>query len=65
CIRDRVVAAGQEGTRYLFSGMARWRFLGGRLYALGTGGTLLFPTPEGPLRPGAFASVGLGADNAR
>ncbi|RUO88550.1 hypothetical protein D7Y11_34955 [Corallococcus sp. AB018] len=34
----------------------------------GTGpgsGTLLFPTREGTLRPGAFASVGLGVDNAR
>ena len=58
---------GQTGARYLGLGAAevRWRFLGGNLYALGTGGTLLFPTPEGTLRPGAFASVGLGVDNAR
>ncbi|QAT85715.1 hypothetical protein EJ065_4157 [Corallococcus coralloides] len=26
---------------------------------------LLFPTLEGTLRPGAFAAVGLGVDNAR
>ncbi|ATB50417.1 hypothetical protein MYMAC_006073 [Corallococcus macrosporus DSM 14697] len=32
---------------------------------MGTGGSLLFPTAEGTLRPGAFASVGLGMDNAR
>jgi len=58
-------AMGQPGARYLVSGEARWRFLGGNLYALGQGGTLLFPTPEGTLRPGAFAGVGLGVDNAR
>ena len=29
------------------------------------GGTLLFPTPDGTLRPGAFASLGLGVDHAR
>ncbi len=43
----------------------RWRVLGGRLYALGMGGTRLFPEGNGTLRPGAFASVGLGVDNAR
>ena len=43
----------------------RWRLFGGGLYALGTGGTLLFPEGEGALRPGAFASMGLGVDNAR
>ncbi|QQR43411.1 hypothetical protein JKA73_30920 [Myxococcus xanthus] len=59
------VGAGQPGARYLASGEARWRFLGGKLYAVGQGGTLLFPTAEGTLRPGAFASVGLGVDNAR
>ncbi|WP_375743625.1 hypothetical protein NR800_37030 [Corallococcus interemptor] len=58
-------AMGQPGARYLVSGEARWRFLGGNLYTLGQGGTLLFPTPEGTLRPGAFAAVGLGVDNAR
>ncbi|RKH67702.1 hypothetical protein [Corallococcus llansteffanensis] len=56
---------GQAGVRYLGAAEARWRLLGGQLYAMGTGGTLLFPTPEGTLRPGAFASVGLGVDNAR
>ncbi|RKH52605.1 hypothetical protein [Corallococcus llansteffanensis] len=59
------VGMGQPGARYLGSAEVRWRFLGGKLYALGTGGTLLFPTSEGTLRPGAFASAGLGMDNAR
>ncbi|RKG56875.1 hypothetical protein D7X30_22350 [Corallococcus sp. AB011P] len=58
-------AMGQSGARYVVSGEARWRFLGGNLYALGQGGTLLFPTLEGTLRPGAFAALGLGVDNAR
>ncbi|WP_375745641.1 hypothetical protein NR800_13070 [Corallococcus interemptor] len=58
-------AMGQSGARYLVSGEARWRLLGGNLYALGQGGTLLFPSPEGTLRPGAFAALGLGVDNAR
>ena len=56
---------GQPGARYLGAAEVRWRFLGGKLYAVGTGGTLLFPTSEGTLRPGAFASVGLGVDHAR
>ncbi|RKI63381.1 hypothetical protein D7X55_20215, partial [Corallococcus sp. AB049A] len=56
---------GRPGARYLASAEARWRFLGGKLYALGQGGTLLFPTAEGTLRPGAFAAVGVGVDNAR
>lgn len=55
---------GQPGARHLYSGQVRWRFLG-RLYALGGGGTLLFPTAEGTLRPGAFASLGLGVDDVR
>ena len=59
------VGMGQPGARYLGAAEVRWRFLGGKLYAMGTGGTLLFPTAEGTLRPGAFASVGLGVDNAR
>jgi len=42
-----------------------WRFLGRYLYVLGTGGTPLFPEGDGALRLGAFASVGLGVDNAR
>jgi len=54
------VGMGQPGARYLGAAEVRWRFLGGKLYAMGTGGTLLFPTAEGTLRPGAFASVGLG-----
>ncbi|AFE07589.1 hypothetical protein COCOR_07545 [Corallococcus coralloides DSM 2259] len=58
-------AMGLPGARYLVSGEARWRFLGGNLYALGQGGRLLFPTPEGTPRPGTFAAVGLGVDNAR
>ncbi|WP_141618469.1 hypothetical protein [Myxococcus sp. AB036A] len=59
------VGMGQPGARYLGAAEVRWRFLGGKLYAMGTGGSLLFPTAEGALRPGAFASVGLGVDNAR
>jgi len=55
---------GRPGARYLYSGEVRWRF-GGWLYAVGQGGTLLFPTPGGALRPGAFASLGLGVDHAR
>ncbi|WP_164014732.1 hypothetical protein [Pyxidicoccus trucidator] len=52
------------GPRYLVSGEARWRFAG-KLYALASGGTLLFPEAGGTLRPGAFASFGLGVDHAR
>jgi len=59
------VGMGQPGARYLGGAEVRWRFLGGKLYVMGTGGTLLFPTAEGVLRPGAFASAGLGVDNAR
>ncbi|QRO02616.1 hypothetical protein JRI60_21310 [Archangium violaceum] len=55
---------GRPEARYLYSGEVRWRF-GGWLYAVGQGGTLLFPTPGGALRPGAFASLGLGVDHAR
>ncbi|OJH38486.1 hypothetical protein BON30_24200 [Cystobacter ferrugineus] len=55
---------GRPEARYLYSGEVRWRF-GGWLYAVGQGGTLLFPTPDGTLRPGAFASLGLGVDHAR
>ena len=53
------------GQHYLGAAEGRWRFLGGKLYALGTGGTQLFPEAEGALRPGAFASGGLGVDPAR
>jgi len=55
---------GKPGARYVYSGEVRWRF-GGWLYAVGQGGTLLFPTPDGALRPGAFASLGLGVDHVR
>ncbi|WP_371745821.1 hypothetical protein [Myxococcus sp. CA033] len=64
-LKGLAVGAGKPGARYLGAAEVRWRFLGGKFYALGTGGTLLFPTTEGTLRPGAFASVGLGVDNAR
>ncbi|MFY2560196.1 hypothetical protein ACN469_21475 [Corallococcus terminator] len=64
-VKGLAVGAGKPGARYLGAAEVRWRFLGGKLYAMGTGGTLLFPTTEGTLRPGAFASVGLGVDNAR
>ena len=46
------------------SGQVCWRF-GHKLYALAEGGTLLYPKPDGALRPGAYASMGLGVDNAR
>jgi hypothetical protein len=59
------VGMAQPGARYLGAAEVRWRFLGGMFYAMGTGGTLLFPEAEGTLRPAAFASVGLGVDNAR
>ena len=59
------IGMGQPGARYLGAAEVRWRFLGGKLYALGTAGTLLFPEAAGTLRPGAFASVGLGVDHAR
>jgi hypothetical protein len=59
------VGMGRPGARYLGAAEVRWRVLGGKLYAMGTGGTLLFPQTEGTLRPGAFASVGFGVDNAR
>ncbi|TQF09064.1 hypothetical protein FJV41_46570, partial [Myxococcus llanfairpwllgwyngyllgogerychwyrndrobwllllantysiliogogogochensis] len=64
-LKGLAVGAGKPGARYLGAAEVRWRFLGGGLYAMGTGGTLLFPTTEGTLRPGAFASVGLGVDHAR
>ncbi len=64
-VRGLGVGMGQPGARYLGAAEVRWRILGGLLYALGTGGTLLFPEGDGTLRPGAFASVGLGVDHAR
>ncbi|MGZ3458304.1 MAG: hypothetical protein ACXU86_07305 [Archangium sp.] len=64
-VKGLAVGMGQPGAHYLGGAEVRWRLLGGRLYALGTGGTLLFPEGEGTLRPGDFASVGLGVDNAR
>jgi len=64
-LRGVAVGLRQPGARYLASGEVRWRFLGGALYALGQGGTLLYPAADGTLRPGTFASFGLGADNAR
>jgi hypothetical protein len=63
-VEGLAVGAGQPAPRYLFSGGARWRFAG-NLYALASGGTLLFAQGGGTVRPGAFASFGLGVDNAR
>jgi hypothetical protein len=64
-LRGLAVGMGRPGARYLGAAEVRWRFLAGRLYALGTGGTLLYPEVGGTLRPGAFASFGLGVDDAR
>jgi hypothetical protein len=64
-VQGLAVGLGQPGARYLVSGEARWRLIGGGLYVLGQSGTLLFPTGDGALRPGACASVGLGVDHAR
>ncbi|NBD09734.1 hypothetical protein GTY96_12195 [Corallococcus sp. c25j21] len=58
------VGLGRPGARYLVAGELRWRFAS-RLYALGRGGTPLFPQTDGSLRPGAQASLGVGVDNAR
>ncbi|HYO73842.1 MAG TPA: hypothetical protein VEU33_48025 [Archangium sp.] len=55
-------ASSMGGWRYLTR--VRWRF-GDKLYALAEGGTLLFPEEDGTLRLGAYASLGLGVDNAR
>ncbi|MFP2906250.1 hypothetical protein ACLESD_14520 [Pyxidicoccus sp. 3LFB2] len=63
-VKGLSVGMGQPGARYLGAAEVRWRLLRGKLYALGTGGTLLFPEADGTLRPGAFASVGLGVDHA-
>nr|WP_306466101.1 hypothetical protein [Corallococcus exiguus] len=59
------VGLGQPEAGYLGAVEARWRIAAGKLYAVVTGGTLLFPEDDGTLRPGAFASAGLGVDNAR
>lgn len=64
-VKGLAVGLGQPGARYLAAAEMRWRFLGGGLYALGTGGTQLFPETAGTLRPVAYASVGLGVDNGR
>jgi hypothetical protein len=64
-VKGLVVGMGQPGARYLGAAEVRWRFLAGRLYALGTGGMLLYPEGDGTLRPGRFAAVGLGVDHAR
>jgi len=64
-VRGLATGMGKPGARHLVSAEARWRFLGGRMFALGQGGTLLFPSSDGTLRPGAFAAVGMGVDNVR
>ncbi|WP_241759103.1 hypothetical protein [Pyxidicoccus parkwayensis] len=64
-VKGLALGMGEPDPRYLASAEVRWRFLGGRFYALCQGGTLLVPTAEGTLRTGAFASVGMGVDNAR
>jgi len=64
-VKGLAVGIGQPGARDLGRAEVGWRLFGDRLYALGPGGTLLFPEGAGALRPGAFASVGLGVDHAR
>ncbi|RKH44501.1 hypothetical protein D7Y23_27500 [Corallococcus sp. AB050B] len=64
-VKGLCVGLGQPDARYLGAVDARWRIAAGKLYAVVTGGTLLFPEEDGTLSPGAFASVGLGVDNAR
>jgi hypothetical protein len=54
---------GQTGARHLYSAEVRWRF-SRVLYALAQGGTRLYPRADGTLRPVAFASLGLGVDDA-
>ena len=58
------VGVGQPGARYAVTGEVRYRF-SRRLYVLGRAGTLLFPQPEGTVRPGMQALLGLGADYGR
>jgi len=64
-VKGLAVGIGQPGARDLGRAEVGWRLFGDRLYALGPGGTLLFPEGAGALRPWAFASVGLGVDHAR
>lgn len=40
------------GTEFVGAAELRWSFLGGRLSAMGQGGTLPLPMEEGMLRPG-------------
>jgi hypothetical protein len=61
-VKGMALGLGRPGARYLGAAEVRARFLWGRVYVMGTAGTLLFPHADGTLRPGAFASVGLGAD---
>jgi len=58
------VGVGQADARYTFSGELHYRF-SQHLYVLAQGGTLLFPSTDFHVRPGAFVSLGLGADYAR
>ncbi|HEX5748129.1 MAG TPA: hypothetical protein VFZ09_17955 [Archangium sp.] len=64
-VKGMGVGLGQSGERYLGAAEVRWRFLGGHLYVLGQGGTLLFARGLDMPSPGAFACVGLGVDHAR
>jgi hypothetical protein len=57
------VGMGQAQARYTFSGEVHYRF-SRHFYVLAQGGSLLFPTTDLHVRPGAFVSLGLGADYA-
>ncbi|WP_342376177.1 hypothetical protein NVS55_33610 [Myxococcus stipitatus] len=64
-LRGWAVGTGQPGARYQGAAEVRLRPSGGALYVLGTSGTQWFPASNGTLRPGTYASLGLGVDDAR
>lgn len=61
--RVSVVGIG-ETPRYLGTIEGRIRFLPS-LYAVGSGGTVFFPQPDGGLARGVFVGIGIGADFER
>ncbi len=63
-LRGLAMGLRKPGALYQGAGDLRWRFAS-RLYAVGQAGTQMYPTAGGMLHSGAFASIGLGVDNAR